>query len=539
MDSGFAYRIYRGFTCLSVCTITLLAGFAAHADPPERPNIIFIMADDHAAHAVSAYQGRFGNAVHARINETPNIDRLASEGMLFTNAFCTNSICGPARATLLTGKYSHKNNYKKNDMRFDTSQQTFPKLLKLAGYQTAIVGKLHLLCDAVEAGFDLDKTLYWQGTYFDPLIAEETIYGYTTDIITDEAIAWLQNGRDESKPFYLSIHHKAPHRNWESDDAHAGMFLDEDLPLPITFDDDYSSRSSAAKLARMTIEQDLNEADYKLEIPPDLTPQQVKEFKHQGWLKDYLRTIASIDDNLGHLLTYLETSGLAANTMVIYTSDQGFFLGDHGWFDKRFMYEESLRFPLIVRYPQVIDQGAVNSQMVLNVDFAPTFLEYAGVEIPADMQGQSFRPLLEGESPPDWRTSMYYRYYEELGPPLAHAVKRHYGIRTERYKLIYFDTISQWELFDLQEDPHELNNEINDPAYASVVDDLKNQMEQLRADLEDDDDDGAVWGCTPALASTGGPGRRNAVSGVTEVLIILTAPLLVILLRRKIRRKRS
>ncbi len=531
---------FQKSTCIVLFLLFLLPCVVVSA--AEQPNIIFIMADDHASHALSAYfrddvVDKMG-APRSQINETPNLDTLASEGMIFTNAFCTNSICGPARATLLTGKYSHKNGYKYNDRLFNTYQQTFPKLLKQAGYQTAIIGKLHLLCDVKKAGFDVDKTLFWQGTYFDPSIGGEIIKGYTTDIIMDQAIDWLQNDRDDTRPFYLSIHHKAPHRGWESDESHKEMYLDEEIPIPTTFNDDYSTRSSAASRARMTIDKDLLEADYKLPIPSGLTPQEIKEFKQQAWLKDYLRTIASIDDNMGYLLEFLETSGLSENTIVIYTSDQGFFLGDHGWFDKRFMYEESLRYPLIVRFPGIITQGTVTENMVLNVDFAPTFLDFAGVAVPGDMQGRSMRPLLEGSSPSDWRTSMYYRYYEELGPPLAHSVPRHYGVRTDRYKLIYFDNLKEWELFDLEEDPYEVNNVYSDPAYTTIISELKDEMERLQIELEDD---GSPWwwGCTPAQASMGYNSNKSMLSGIFEVLIVMIIPFFLITFMRIRRRLKS
>ena len=498
--------------CLLSCCCTP-SGSSETQSPADRPpNFVFIMADDHASHALSAY---FRKDVldkletpRTQINETPNLDRLADEGVVFTHAFCTNSICSPARATILTGKYSHKNRLTHNWIPFDAGQQTFPKLLQQAGYQTALIGKWHLQAsDAVDAGFDFAKTLsglLGQGTYYDPKLGGETIEGYTTDIITDQAIAWLQNGRDENRPFYLSIHHKAPHRNWESDEAHQDLYVGETIPTPATFNDDYSTRSSAAQMARMKIAEDLTELDYKLPIPPGLTPQEEKEFKQQAWIKDYLRTIASIDDNVGRLLDYLDTSGLRENTIVLYTSDQGFFLGDHGWFDKRFMYEESLRIPLIVRFPAEIAPGTVEDHMVLNVDFAPTFLDYAGIEIPSDMQGRSFRPLLEGQEPSDWRTSMYYRYYEEFGPPLGHSVSMHYGVRTDRYKLIYYNKLNEWELFDLQSDPYELVNVYSDPAYANVVGELKTELDDLRTGLDDNDE--AVWMMSVAGASHGAKG---------------------------------
>ena len=437
----------------------------------KRPNILYIMSDDHASHALSCYG--------SRINTTPNLDRIANEGMRFDNCFCTNSICAPSRAVLLTGKYSHLNGVKDNREKFDGSQQTFPKLLRAAGYQTAMIGKWHLKTDPT--GFDYWNILPGQGKYHDPVMIEmgerKQHEGYVTDLITDFTIDFLENRRKDV-PFCALYHHKAPHRNWQPDAKHAHLYEDIDIPLPETFDDDYSNRGTAAKTQEMTIERDLTPNDLKQDPPAGLSPAELKKWKYQRYIKDYLRTIASVDDNVGRVLDYLEEAGLAEDTIVMYTSDQGFYLGDHGWFDKRFMYEESLRMPFIVRYPRQIEPGSVNKNIILNLDFAPTFLAYAGAEIPDDMQGRSLRPLFRGETVPDWRTSMYYHYYEYPG---WHSVRRHYGVRTERYKLIhYYHEMDEWELFDLEKDPHELRNVYEDPAYTETVKKLKTELKRLR-----------------------------------------------------------
>ena len=440
------------------------------------PNILFIMTDDHAAHAISSYG--------SKINKTPNLDRIAKEGMRFANCFCTNSICAPSRAVILTGKYSHINGVIDNAKEFDGSQQTFPKLLQKAGYQTAIIGKWHLKTDPT--GFDYWNILPGQGIYHNPVMIEmgqrKKYTGYVTDIITDLCLAWLKK-RTGDKPFCLMYHHKAPHREWEPDDKHAKLYEDTDIPIPETFNDDYKTRCAAASQQEMTIEQHLNKKDLKMDPPEGLTGQELKKWKYQRYIKDYLRCIASVDDNVGRLLDYLDTSGLAENTIVIYTSDQGFYLGDHGWFDKRFMYEHSLRMPLLVRYPKEIKAGSINNEIALNLDFAPTFLDFAGVAIPDDMHGRSLRSLLQGNTPKNWRTSMYYHYYEY---PAVHMVKRHYGIRTKRYKLIHFYyDIDAWELYDLEKDPNELNNVYDNPAYADIVKQLKAGLQQLRNQYKD------------------------------------------------------
>ena len=445
----------------------------------KRPNIIFIMTDDHASHAMSCYG--------SRINKTPNLDRLAQEGMLFENCFCTNSICAPSRAVILTGKYSHLNGVIDNRERFDGEQQTFPKLLQKAGYETAMVGKWHL--KSSPTGFDYWNILPGQGAYHNPAFIEmgenKKYTGYVTDLITDFCLDWLKN-RTSEKPFCLMYHHKAPHRRWQPDEKHAKMYEDVDIPLPETFNDDYKTRSDAARQQEMTIERHLQPKDVKMTPPVGLSEEALKKWKYQRYIKDYLRCIASVDDNVGRLLGYLDESGLAENTVVFYTSDQGFYLGDHSWFDKRFMYEESLRMPLLVRYPREIKSGSVNSDIVLNLDFAETFLDFAGAVKPGDMQGRSMRRLLRGKTPGNWRKSMYYHYYEY---PAVHMVKRHYGVRTRRYKLMHFYyDIDAWELYDLEKDPNELNNVYGEPDYAGVVEELKVELKRLRKQYGDSDE---------------------------------------------------
>ncbi|HEX29932.1 TPA: DUF4976 domain-containing protein [Candidatus Poribacteria bacterium] len=459
----------------------------------DKPNILFIMSDDHASHAMSCYG--------SRINETPNLDRIAYEGMRFDNCFCTNSICSPSRASILTGTYSHVNGVTTLATKFDGRQLTFPKLLQKAGYQTAVIGKWHLGHGGIHdpTGFDYWNVLPGQGLYHDPEMIEmgkRKVYrGYATDIITDLSLEWLER-RDKSRPFCLLCHHKAPHRPWEPDERHARLYEDIEIPEPETFNDDYADRARAAAEAKMRIERDLNERDLKGPVPSGFSPEEEKRWRYQRFIKDYLRCIASVDDNVGRLLDYLDEEGLTENTIVIYTSDQGFFLGDHGWFDKRFMYEESLRMPFIIRYPREIKPGTVNENIILNVDFAPTFLDYAGVEVPEEMQGRSFRPLLNGELPEGWQTSMYYRYWMHLA---HHYVYAHYGIRTMRYKLIYHyaEALGQpgavdepkepeWELFDLEKDPYEMKNVYNDPQYADVVRELKDELHRLQQEVGDE-----------------------------------------------------
>jgi len=494
-----------GFVAGSAAGLSTLQSRASTARtstaPAKRPNIIFIMTDDHASHAMSCYG--------SKINKTPNLDRIANEGMRFDNSFCTNSICSPCRAVILTGKHSHLNGVIDNAENFDGSQQTFPKLLQKAGYQTAIIGKWHLKTDPT--GFDYWNILPGQGLYYNPAMIEMGVQkkytGYVTDIITDHALKWLKE-RDLEKPFCLMYHHKAPHREWEPGPKHLTMYDDVTMPEPETLFDDYAGRGRAAKEQDMSIEKTMTDRDLKLVAPKNLTPEQKKlwdaaydpknkafeqanlqgkdlvRWKYQRYIKDYLRCIASVDDNVGRVLDYLDASGLADNTVVFYTSDQGFYLGDHGWFDKRFMYEESLRMPLLVRYPKQIKPGSVNSDLVQNLDFAPTFLDFAGLDAPQDMQGRSVRKLLRGKTPDDWRTSIYYHYYEY---PAVHSVKRHYGVRTKQYKLIHFyNDIDEWELYDLEKDPHELKSVYSDPAYTDIVKELTAELKRLRTLYKDD-----------------------------------------------------
>jgi arylsulfatase A-like enzyme len=458
-----------------------------------RPNILFIMTDDHAAHAMSCYG--------SRINETPNLDRIAHGGMRFDNCFCTNSLCEPSRAAILTGTYNHVNAVTTIGAHIDNRQENVAKVLQRNGYQTAVVGKWHLGQGEAHwpTGFDYWNILQGQGPYFDPEMVkngEKVQYeGYTTDLITDLSLDWLKE-RDKDKPFFMMYQHKAPHRPWDPDEKHANMYEDIDIPEPETFNDDYKNRAAAAGAAQMTVAEHLTERDLKQPVPEGLTPAEEKSWKYQRYIKDYLRCVASVDDNVGRVLDYLEEEGIADDTIVIYTSDQGFFLGDHGWYDKRFMYEESLRMPFIIRYPQEIKAGSVNGDIITNVDFAAMFLDYAGIEAPERFQGRSFRPLLEGSTPADWPQSMYYRYWMHLA---HHHVYAHYGVRTHRYKLIYYyaDAMGQpgaidekktpeWELFDLEKDPSELVNVYRDAEYQQVAAELRGELRRLQEEVGDE-----------------------------------------------------
>ncbi len=470
-----------------VCLLFLPAapsGVAQRTPLARAPNIVFIMSDDHAAHAISAYG--------SRLIQTPNIDRLAKEGMKFENCFVTNSICTPSRAAILTGKYAHLNGVPVFN-HIDNSQPILPKYLQAAGYYTGMVGKWHLGGndpnrpeDGKPAGFDYWNILPGQGVYYDPVMIEngerKKLTGYTTDIITDLAIQFLQK-RPVDKPFFLMYHHKAPHRPWDPDEKHRKQFENYNVPLPATFDDDYKGKSDASREATMRIDVDLNDRDLKTKPPAGLIGRELKNWKYQRYMRDYLACIAAVDDNVGRFLDWLGQNGLAENTIVIYTSDQGFFLGEHNFFDKRFMYEEALRMPFLIRWPGRIKAGSVNAGMILNVDFAPMMLEAAGVKTPSDMQGRSFLPLLTGRAPGDWRTAMYYRYYH----PGHHNVAVHYGIRTHRFKLIHFNKLDQWELYDLKADPAEMRNLYHDRAHADTVKRLKAEMYRLKKELKDND----------------------------------------------------
>ncbi len=480
LASRDSFRLqYRPLWLRLVALSALLAlAVRVQAEPAAaRPNILYIMADDHAAHAISAYG--------SRINRTPHLDRLAREGLRFDRVFAVNSICTPSRACILTGKYSHKNGVPVFN-RFDGAQPTVAKYLQQAGYYTGMIGKWHLGSDPT--GFDRWCILPGQGVYHNPAFLEpagrRVIQGYVTDIITDQAIEFLKH-RPADKPFFLMCHHKAPHRPWEPDDKHARLYEDLEIPEPPTLRDDYATRTDAAREATMTIARHLTKTDLKTDPPAGLTGDTLLKWKYQRYIKDYLRCVAAIDDNVGRLLDYLDQSGLATNTLVIYTSDQGFFLGDHGWYDKRFMYEESIRMPFLVRWPGVVKPGATEAAMALNVDFAPTFLEAAGLPVPADMQGRSLLPLLQGRRPADWRTSWYYRYYHDPGD---HNTRAHYGVRTETHKLIYFWKKDQWECYDLVADPAELHNLYGDPAQADTVARLKAELYRLKKELQDNDE---------------------------------------------------
>lgn len=484
-------------------------------------NIVYIMSDDHSIQTISAYDNRF--------IQTPNIDKLASSGVRFTNSFVTNSISGPSRACMLTGKFSHKNGMTTNATRFDSTQVTFPKLLQEAGYQTAIFGKWHLKSEPT--GFDKWEVLVGQGQYFDPIFivpeGRVTHKGYSTDVITDLSIEWLERDRDPDRPFCLVVHHKAPHRNWMPNTTDIDLFEDVTFPVPDTFFDDYRGRPAAAA-QEMSIAGDeldyafdlkLNCEDLNTRLKENLTfalkrldPQQrsewnrvydsvltdfrmrnlkgreLAEWKYQRYMKDYLKCIKSLDDNIGRLTEYLKEAGLLENTIIIYTSDQGFYMGEHGWFDKRFMYEESFRTPLIVRVPDnnILRKRGDIEHFVQNIDYAPTILELAGASVPEDIQGVSLVPLLNGESPSDWRRSIYYHYYEY---PAEHAVRRHYGVRTDRYKLIKFygHDIENWELYDLKKDPKELNNIYYKPGSRRVKRKMHLELTRLMVKYQDTD----------------------------------------------------
>ncbi|MCG8310814.1 MAG: sulfatase [Cytophagales bacterium] len=480
-----------------------------------RPNILFIFTDDHALQAISAY----GSV----INKTPHIDRLAEEGMIFQNAFCTNSICAPSRAVIQTGKHSHLNGVLDNRMVFDSAQTTFPKLFGRGGYQTAMIGKWHLKSEPV--GFDFWKVLPGQGSYYNPDFRTpsglERIEGYVTDVITDVTLEWLETIRDKTKPFMLMTQHKAPHRAWLPGPRHLNMYDSVTIPEPATLFDDYSGRASGAAVQEMEIDRHMRfswdlkvvdgpadtlgakvwdqrkkrftsdqleawnkayEAKNKAFLEAGLEERDLVRWKYQRYIKDYLRCVASVDDNIGRLLKYLDESGLAENTVVIYSSDQGFYLGEHGWFDKRWMYEESLHMPFIVKWPGVTKPGSVNADMVQNLDFAETFLEMAGLKIPKEMQGQSLVPLLKGKTPENWRKSIYYHYYEFPG---AHSVPRHNGVRTERYKLINYYELGEKELFDLKLDRQEMKNVYNDPEYTEIQTRMEQELARLKSVYRD------------------------------------------------------
>lgn len=510
-------RYARFFRIGVMATLQLLAIKNAFTQASgQRPNIIYIMSDDHAYQAISAYG--YG------LNKTPNIDKLAEQGVLFKRAYVTNSICGPSRAVMLTGKFSHVNGFTDNHSTFDGNQQTVAKLLHNSGYSTAVIGKWHLVSDP--QGFDYWNIHPGQGEYYNPDFIENGVHkrveGYSTNLVTDFAIKWLDQ-RDKSKPFFLIYQQKAPHRNWMPEPKYYHLFDSVQFPVPANFFDDYSTRTSAAREQEMEIARHMTDTyDLKLafDLPKEnqrglnglwqsiynrLTPEEKKQWeqaykpsndafykanlsgkelaiwKYQRYMRDYLRCVQSVDDNVGRLMEYLKANGLDKNTIIIYTSDQGFFLGEHGWFDKRWMYEESFRTPLIVKWPGVTNKKTVTESMVQNVDFAETILDMAGLPIPADMQGKSFAPLLKGKQKGNVHDALYYHFYENQ----EHKVAKHIGVRTDRYKLIYFYEKKEWELYDLQKDKSEMHNVYNDPAYSKVQVQMKQKLLELKKQYND------------------------------------------------------
>ncbi len=500
---------------------TLLLVSALNTPAADRPNIIFLFSDDHALQAISAYGGRFKD-----IAPTPNIDRLAREGAIFERSYCANSICGPSRASVLTGKHSHINGYIDNTNReFDGSQPTFPKYLQKAGYQTAVIGKWHLV--SKPTGFDHWEILPGQGSYVNPDFIQmdgstKRFEGHVSDIITDKSIDWLKNRRDKDKPFVLMSQHKAPHRSWVPAPRHYKLFDGMDLPEPETLFDDYANRSGALKKQKMSIANDFQWAhDMLLPGKPvdprfetqlkngesmRMTPQQKAEFdaaygpeneqfiadlaagmdyetltrwKYQRYIRNYLRCVRAVDEGIGRLLDYLDESGLVENTIVIYASDQGFYLGEHGWYDKRWMFEESFTMPFLIRWPGVVKAGIRSKALIQNIDYAPTFLEVAGVPVPDDIQGRSLLPVLknDGIAPADWRKALYYFY---SGEP-THRVAAHDGVSTGRHKLFYLPDTREWQLFDLEKDPQEMRSIHDDPASAGLLEEMKTLYREMRA----------------------------------------------------------
>ena len=520
----------RTLALLPLLVIAFLSmGCSEKSEQKSPPNIIFIMSDDHAYQAISAYSDH--------LIQTPNIDRIANEGMLFSNACVTNSICAPSRATILTGKHCHLHGKIDNHFPFDTTQITFPQLFQQAGYQTAMFGKLHFGNNP--KGIDEFMILPGQGQYYNPDFNTNEgrvhIEGYTTDVITDVTMDWMKNRRDAEKPFLLFYLHKAPHREWLPAERHYREYINRTFPEPPTLFDDYKGRGSAAKEAEMNIlihqkwagdSKLYPEVMDELGIEPttnwdkramqnalnrftdeqreawnsvygpmneefkkiyhDMSEKELMSWRYQRYMQDYLGSIASVDDGVGTLLDYLDEAGLSENTIVVYTSDQGFYLGEHGWFDKRFIYDESFKTPLLVRWPGVTEAGSTNDQMVQNLDFAQTFLDAAGIDAPDDMQGESIVPLLKGEDDQWDRDAVYYHYYEY---PSVHMVKRHYGIVTREYKLVHFYyDVDEWELYDRLKDPMEMQSEYDNPEYAEIVKELKEKLAELRVQYEDSEE---------------------------------------------------
>jgi len=505
------------------------------------PNIIFIMSDDHAQAAISAYGSKISQDA-----PTPNIDRIARNGALFENSFVTNSLCGPSRATMLTGQFSHMHGFTRNGQKFDNSVWNWVRELGQHGYQTAMFGKWHLNYSPEGAGIGTWKVLDDQGKYYNPDIitpdGRSVVQGYASDIITDESLDWLEH-RQAGKPFAVLIHHKAPHRNFMPAIRHVQKYMGQDFPVPTNYFDHYDGRPAAAA-QEMNIYRDMYEGhDLKmttkvgsreLRFNPwtddfdrmtdaqraaffgqlqaendamnaaEMSDREMALWKYQRYMHQYLGTVAAVDESVGRVLDWLEASGEADNTIVVYTSDQGFYLGEHGWFDKRFMYEESLRTPLMIQYPGHIAPGTRVSVPVQNVDYAPTFLDYAGLDPEPSVQGRSLRPVAEGHVPADWRKDIYYHYYEYPG---FHSVRAHYGVRTDRYKLIrFYGDIDAWEFYDLKSDPHEMHNRIDDRSLQKQVALLKAKLTALRAYYHDSDGPAVA----SSLATGAVKGQRDA-----------------------------
>jgi arylsulfatase A-like enzyme len=482
--------------CLVALGLLLPLAQPVHAAQPakKRPNIIYIMSDDHANAAIGCYGSWL-----AKVAPTPNIDKLARQGVRFTNYVVTNSICTPSRAAILTGQYSHKNGVYTLADSLDPKHDHFIRHLHAAGYQTAIIGKWHLQTDPTD--FDYWNILPGQGRYIDPIMRakgekEKVHKGYSEDVITDLSLAWLDK-RDKDRPFVLLCHYKAPHRPWDPAPRHADKFKDVTIPEPPTLLDDYKDRSKSAANATLKIGENTTERDLGIKPPAGLDRDGLRKWAYQHFMKRYLSCVAAVDDNVGRIMEWLDKNGLTEDTIVIYTSDQGFFLGEHGFYDKRFMYEPSILTPLIIRWPGHIKAATVNNDLVLNIDHAPTFLELAGLKIPKEMQGHSYKALLEGKTPKDWQTTMYYRYWMQGAD---HNVPAHYGLRTPRYTLIYFygdglkmkgtqkfkNTDPEWELFDREKDPGQMRNVYDDAAYREVVQELKAELTRLKKQLGDE-----------------------------------------------------
>ncbi len=511
--------------------IMVLVAIAASANcqPGKRPNIIVMYSDDHTAQAIGAYRGALNYGLQLDHSPTPHIDRLANEGIRFDNAFVTNAICQPSRAVLLTGMHSHKNGVMANGKALSVDMETFPVILQRAGYQTAIVGKWHLGTEP--QGFDYYEVLHGQGPYYNPIMwtaqGDVEHHGHTTEIITESTLRWLREDRDPDQPFLLVYNHKAPHRNWLSEPKHLHEYRDRDLPEPSTLFYDYAGLTTAAKRQDMEIETTMDWGwDLKVPLNPEtgepnpgwerlltvnnvtaeqrhiieaayeeenatlyeryhrMTSEERIRWKYQRYIKDYLRVVRGVDDGVGEVMAYLEQEGLLDNTIVVYAGDQGFFLGENGWFDKRWIYEESMRMPLIIYWPKGIKPGTVDKHLVQNLDLAPTILELAGLETLSYMQGRSMLPLLTAQQPIAWRDAVYYQYYE--GAQGEHRVARHYGIRTEDHTLVHFPDYDEWELFDLRTDPEQLNNVYGKPHVGRIQQQLKNKIDELQKLYEDD-----------------------------------------------------